>query len=36
MTWYRKAQGFAVALLVLAVFLIPGTDWIESFLGFSF
>jgi hypothetical protein len=36
MTWYRKVQGFAVGILVFAVFLLPGTDWIEGFLGFSF
>jgi hypothetical protein len=36
MTWQRKVQGFAAALFVLAVLLIPGDNWIDGFLGFSF
>jgi hypothetical protein len=33
MTWLRKVPGVAIAVLVFAVFLLPGLDWIEGFLG---
>ena len=33
MTWKRKVQGFALAMLVFAVFLVPASDWIDGFLG---
>jgi hypothetical protein len=32
MTWLRKVPGVAVAVLVFAVFLLPGLDWIEGAL----
>jgi hypothetical protein len=33
MTWQRKVQGVVVALFVFAVFVIPGADWIDGFIG---
>lgn len=33
MTWLRKAEVFVAALVVFALFIIPGSDWIDSFIG---
>jgi hypothetical protein len=36
MTWFRKTEALVAALVVFAVFLIPISDWIDSFLGAAF
>jgi hypothetical protein len=33
MTWLRKSQTLIVALVVFAVLALPGSDWIDGFLG---
>jgi hypothetical protein len=35
MTWLRRVQGLAITLFVLAVFIVPVSDWISDWIDSS-